>query len=70
MEKITWDDGTKYFGNVTSGLPNGTGVAFYTNGDVYYGGWKMGVPTGQGVLKKNSRFFNGNFESGKYISKS
>jgi hypothetical protein len=67
MQSLKWDDGTVYFGDVEGMIPNGTGTAFYVNGDVYFGKWSKGEPQGKGVFKSKNGIYFGSFEKGKLI---
>ena len=47
--KFVYRDGSIYYGDLTNGLPEGTGSVQYSNGDRYEGEWKGHRPHGTGV---------------------
>ena len=43
-ETINYDDGGKYVGEVSNGVPHGQGTYTFANADKYIGEWKAGKP--------------------------
>lgn len=48
--KFTYQDGSRYIGDFTEGVPAGVGTIYYANGDRYDGGWERHAPHGKGVM--------------------
>ena len=49
-ETINYDDGSKYVGEVSNGVPHGQGTYTFANGDKYIGEWKNFLYHGQGMF--------------------
>ena len=47
----TLDDGSKFYGEMVKGVPNGYGKKEFLNGDVYEGQFKKGLRHGHGTLR-------------------
>jgi hypothetical protein len=62
---ITFENGTKYKGEIMNHIPNGNGCAIYSNGSVYDGNWENGKYHGYGNKKyTNGNVYDGNWEQG------
>ena len=48
-ETINYDNGDKYVGEVSNGVPHGHGTYFYAHGDKYIGEYKDGLQHGHGT---------------------
>jgi hypothetical protein len=48
-ETINYDDGGKYVGEVSNGVPHGNGTYTFANGDKYIGEWKNFIYHGHGI---------------------
>ena len=62
--KVTWEDGSKYAGEIKDGLPHGHGAWTSPIGSSYRGGWSKGVFHGQGTYTWRS----GDCYSGAYMN--
>ena len=49
-ETINYDDGDKYVGEVSNGVPHGQGTYTFVNGDKYIGEWKNFLYHGHGMF--------------------
>ena len=49
-ETINYDNGDKYVGEVSNGVPHGQGTYTFANGDKYVGGWKNFLYHGHGTF--------------------
>ncbi len=47
---LTFDDGRKYAGDLSDGVPFGLGTMIWPNGDAYHGYWKNGRREGAGIM--------------------
>ena len=62
--QVTWEDGSKYAGEVKNGLPHGHGAWTSPIGSSYRGGWSNGVFHGQGTYTWRS----GDCYTGAYLN--
>ena len=72
-ETISYDNGDKYIGEVSNGVPHGQGTFTFANGDKYVGEWKNFLYHGHGTFiyfdgakyigewKDDKRFGHGTF---------
>ncbi len=69
--RITYKDGSEYYGTIKNGLPNASvgGKLTYPNGEFYVGGFKDGKPHGNGVLHNPDKTWkhNGRWENGEIV---
>ncbi len=63
--EFTWNDGSRYVGDIVNGVLHGTGEIFFANGDYYKGDWLHGERTGKGeMLWKEGGQYIGDFVNG------
>lgn len=61
-----YEDGSRYEGPFSLGLPNGLGTCYYANGDKYVGGWRHHTPHGDGVMYfASGRVYGAHWKNGK-----
>ena len=55
---------TRYIGEYSNGLPNGKGVAYFSNGDIYDGDWFNGKREGKGkITYEDGTTYEGEFKN-------
>lgn len=55
---------TRYIGEYSNGLPNGKGVAYFSNGDIYDGDWINGKREGKGkITYEDGSTYEGEFKN-------
>ncbi|MBW8638029.1 hypothetical protein K1W69_12605 [Hoeflea sp. WL0058] len=47
---VTFEDGRRYSGDLSDGVPYGLGTMIWPNGDTYHGYWKKGRRDGSGMM--------------------
>lgn len=63
---IKYPNGDVYEGNVSNGIPEGSGKKIYANGITYVGEWSKGQRNGKGKLVyPNGDIYEGGFSNGK-----
>lgn len=73
-QKLTFDDGAYYIGQLENGKPNGMGMYHFAKGSEYYGEWKNDQQNGYGFVRssngkqvrncKNCTFYVGYWKDG------
>jgi hypothetical protein len=63
---LTWENGTKYVGEVKNGFPHGTGTYTWPDGSEYVGDWENNKMHGKGTMTNNDVLDGNNYRS-KYI---
>ena len=64
--EIQWSDGTRFEGDITSGVADGAGVLTRANGDRFDGTWKHGALKGHGsIIWASGDRYDGEFVDGR-----
>ena len=67
-ERIYYNNGNRYKGDIINGKREGKGIIYYIDGDIYEGEWKNGKREGKGIYYYNHGECKGNIkENGKTI---
>ncbi len=67
-EKITYQSGDVYEGEIENGIRNGIGTCVRANGDVYDGEWQNNKKNGKGKITfAEGYIYEGEFKDGKYL---
>ena len=65
---ISWQDGTRYCGNVQKWEIEGVGTMYYASGGIYEGDFHKGKPHGSGVYTDpNGITFRGQWNNGTFV---
>ncbi len=67
---FTYDDGSRWVGDILDGMPDGDGTLKYANGDRYEGQFSNHAPHGEGVMYyANGRVYGALWSEGKPVGK-
>ena len=67
---FTYDDGSRWVGDIIDGMPEGSGILKYSNGDRYEGQFADHAPHGEGVMYyANGRVYGALWSEGRPVGK-
>jgi hypothetical protein len=64
VKKITYEDGTKYEGQLKTDKPHGKGTMKYADGDIYTGEWNNGKKTKGTMTYSDGEIIEGPWKNG------